>query len=279
MFPFFQQFDEGNLVASPDGIHIALATPSGVRLFDVTTDGFTVPPTFGTPRDMVFDHAGQRLYITTAEGLVWPYNLSASTFGTPFNVGGSPYGLDINADDSVLLVAQGTSGLTQSAFQKLNLATGAITNIIYSGGGSVDVAIASNGMALGTSGIVHQINPGTNVVSDRTDAPIGFGIFPTQIHRSADRTRLYFLVGETHQMVRSSPDGAPSDTFGPVANSHSSLDIASAAVNRNGMLLGTRLPDNGDVHGHGSGFQFRSQLQYSRRQYRIRCCAGYDLRS
>ena len=81
MFPFFQQFDEGNLVASPDGIHIALATPSGVRLFDVTTDGFTVPPTFGTPRDMVFDHAGQRLYITTAEALVWPYNLSASTFG------------------------------------------------------------------------------------------------------------------------------------------------------------------------------------------------------
>ena len=48
-----------------------------------------------------------------------------------------------------------------------------------------------------SSGIVHQINPGTNVVSDRTDAPIGFAIFPTQIHRSADRTRLYFLVGNS----------------------------------------------------------------------------------
>ena len=60
---------------------------------------------------MVFDHAGQRLYITTAEGLVWPYNLSNNTLGTPFNVGGSPYGIDITANDSVLLIGQGFSAL------------------------------------------------------------------------------------------------------------------------------------------------------------------------
>ena len=30
---FFREFDGGFLVASPDGVHLALATPSGVRNF------------------------------------------------------------------------------------------------------------------------------------------------------------------------------------------------------------------------------------------------------
>ena len=65
------QFGEGTLVASPDGIHLALETSSGVRLFDVRTGTPSAgSPTFGTPRDVVFDHLGQNLYVTTAEGLV-----------------------------------------------------------------------------------------------------------------------------------------------------------------------------------------------------------------
>jgi hypothetical protein len=108
----------GALVASPDGIHLALQTDSGIRLYDVRTGTPAPPPTFGTPRDMVFDHPGQRLYVTTAEGLVWPYNLSNNTLGTPFNLGGSPYGLDITANDSLLLVAQGFPVLRKEPFKK-----------------------------------------------------------------------------------------------------------------------------------------------------------------
>ena len=73
-------FSGGYLVASPDGIHLALATDSGIELFDIRMATPTLSPTFGTPRDMVFDHVSQRLYVTTAEGLVWPYNLATGTF-------------------------------------------------------------------------------------------------------------------------------------------------------------------------------------------------------
>jgi hypothetical protein len=54
---------------------------------------------------MVFDHAGQHLYITTTEGLVWPYNLSSGALGTPYELGGRLTGADIAFDDSYLIVA------------------------------------------------------------------------------------------------------------------------------------------------------------------------------
>lgn len=248
------QFGGGELVASPDGIHLALQTDSGIRLYDVRQGTPALPPVFGTPRDMVFDHAGQRLYISTAEGLVWPYNLSTNTFGTPFNFGGSPYGLDITADDSVLLVAQGTGGLTQSAYQKRTLATGAMTNIVYtrpfSGGSPLDVAVASNGLALGTSNIVHQINPTTNAISERTDSPAD-GFSSLLVHRSADRTLLYFLDGNFVFLYH-----APTDTFDPAVQTQSSIGGASAAVNRNGTLLGTGLSSGGASLDTAPGFNF-----------------------
>jgi hypothetical protein len=256
MGPFFIQFGEGTLVASPDGVHLALATPSGVRIYDVTTGTPPPPATFGTPRDMVFDHAGQRLYITTREGLVWPYNLATNTFGTPYDLGGSLKGLDITADDALLLVAQGNRGLTQSAFQKLDLASGVVTNATYTHGsfgeaGAWDVAIASNGLAFGTTTIdgsgwnpLRQIDLSTNAVTDRTDAT-GSGFNGkikefTQIHRSADRTRLYFLEADSSDGPRFTYSGV-SDTFGPSSHTDTDLGNASAAVNRNGTLLATTI--------------------------------------
>ena len=252
-------FGFGALVASPDGVHLALQTDSSILLYDVTMGTPSLPPTFGTPRDMVFDHAGQRLYVTTAEGFVWPYHLSTNTFGTPFNLGGLLYGLDITADDSVLLVGQRTTGLTQGAFQKINLTTGVITNIVYprpfSGDGSLDVAVASNGLALGTSGLIYQINPVTNAITQRSDSP-GFG-FSTLLHRSADRTLLYFLEGNRIYLYN-----ALGNTFGQGLDTHSVVE--SSAVNRNGTLLGDRLSGNECISGYCSRLQFRPQLQYSR---------------
>jgi hypothetical protein len=235
----------GTFVASPDGIHLALQTDSGIRLFDVRMGTPALPPTFGTPRDLVFDHAGQHLYITTAEGLLWPYNLSTNTLGIPFNVGGSPYGIDITANDSVLLIGQGFPGLTQGAFQKVDLATGAITSLGFQRSsfefGSWDVAISS-GFALGTTSVVKEINPVANTVADRGDAPVsGFGA-SLQVHRSADRRLLYFLQSSSGIVFTYS---GPSNTFGPSVNTHTSLFGASAAVNRDGPLLGTRISNNG----------------------------------
>ena len=122
------------------------------------------------------------------------------------------YGLDITADDSVLLVGQRTTGLTQGAFQKINLTTGVITNIVYprpfSGDGSLDVAVASNGLALGTSGLIYQINPVTNAITQRSDSP-GFGfsnVTPSQRRQDTalfSRRQPHLLIQRSRQYFRS----------------------------------------------------------------------------
>jgi hypothetical protein len=250
------RFGSGNLVASQDGRYVALGTPSGVRIYTIPNNPPRPPPSaFGTPNDMVFDHAGTHLYITTAEGLVWPYDLVTDSFDTPYDLGGSLAGLDIADDDSYLLVAQYDTGLTQGAFQRLNLSTGMLSNIGYSRtfgeGGAWDVAIGSNGLALVTTEYqgsgwtpLRQINLTTNVITNRTDDPGSGGNGrvrqETQIHRSADRTRMYFLESN----ISSGPVftySATNDSFGLSVQTDAFLDVASAAVNRDGSLLGTRL--------------------------------------
>ena len=205
---------------------------------------------------MVFDHAGQRLYIATAEGLVWPYNLSTNSFGAPYDLGGWLNAVDIAADDSFLLIAQQNSGVTQGAVQKLNLATGAVTNINYareSGeGGAFDVAIGSNGLAMVTTDYegsgwtpLREINLATNVISVRSDVPGYNGsevTGSTQIYRSAHGTHFYFLEGN----ISSGPVftySATTNTFGPSAETE--LFSRFAAMNRNGTLVATILFSNG----------------------------------
>jgi hypothetical protein len=249
------QFDTGTLVASQDGKYLALETSSGIRLFNLANTIKGPAPVFADPTDMVFDHTGQYLYIATYTGLVWPYNLITNQLETPYNFGGSINGIDIAADDSFLVAAQAVTGVAQGAFQKFDLHTRALTNLTYTRdsleAGGWGVEVTSNGTAFGTtefagSGWVplHQINFSTNVVSARNDAP---GSGPggqirnhSQIHRGADRTRLYILESD----ISSGPlftYSAMSDTFGSSADTNTFLDEASAAVNRNGSLLGTRL--------------------------------------
>ncbi len=108
-----------------------------------------------TRRDMVFDHAGRYLYITTTDGFVRPYNLATGQLETGYNLGGSLNGLDIAPDDSCLLIAQSNASGSQGTFHRLDLSTGTVTNINYvraSGeGGAWDVAIGSGGIALVTT--------------------------------------------------------------------------------------------------------------------------------
>ncbi len=177
------------------------------------------------------------------------YNLSTDVLETGYNLGGSLNGADITPDDSFLLVAQNNTNGSQGTFHKLNLLTGAVTNINYpsSAGGGWDVAIASNGLAMVTTSgsSLRQINLSTNTISVRTDAPGSLGdnhllSGNTQIHHSADGSRLFFLeplYPRTHAFTYA----AATNSFGPTVNSWNDFRYASAAVNRNGTLLGTLL--------------------------------------
>jgi hypothetical protein len=233
---------------------LAIALLGGKSLH---AQGFLISDT--SRRDMVFDYAGQNLYISTSTGLIKTFNLSTRTFGRTYNLGGSINGIDIGRDNSFLLAAQGIAGISQGTFQRVNLVTGAITNISYSRqfgeGGALDVAIASNGLGIVTTIFegsgwtpLRQIDLGTNAITVRSDAPGSGGDLglssPAQIHRSADGTRLFFMEGN----ISSGPlftYSAISDAFGHSLEPGGYLDSASGAVNRNGGLIGFR--NNGAV--------------------------------
>ncbi len=200
----------------------------------------------------MFDHAGNYLYVTTSDGLVRRYNLAHHKFDATYTLGGSLNGTDIAPDDSFLLATQTNTGVSGGVIHRLDLKTGAVTNITYpltfGEQASWDVAITSNGLALFTFGHgsapVRQIDLATNTVTNRTDAVTG-GINGavtdnTRIARSADGSRLYFTEGND--------SGGPvftyaagTNTFGPPAFGYVFLDYVGAGVNRNGTLLGTRL--------------------------------------
>jgi hypothetical protein len=264
-----QPFGSGTLVASADGNWLALETPSGIRLFSLSTPAPTPTPTAtpgGTPtatptptpgapilipsttrRDVVFDFAGQNIYISNSTGIIQTFNLSTLAFGTSYDAGGSLNGLDIARDNSFLVVAQNTFGASQGACQKVDLATGAVTNINYARTfgetGAWDVAIGSNGLALvttrgGGSLPVRQINLATNVISVRPDVP-DFGgevVFDTHLHRSVDGTRLFFVESATSEGPIFTY-GATIDSFGPLLRTNTSLSHVGGAVSRAGSLV------------------------------------------
>jgi hypothetical protein len=172
-------------------------------------------------------------------------------FETAIDVGGSPWAVDVASDDSYLIVAQGAYGVSQGAFQKINRATGVGTNFnytrVFGEAGAWDVAIGSNGLALGTTNYsgsgstpLRVIELGTGAISTRNDVPGGGNLSnSTQIHRSADGTRMYLLEGNTS----SGPVftfSAVENMFGPRVLTNTFTTTASAAVNRNGALLATR---------------------------------------
>lgn len=265
VFSSATQFGNGVLVASPDGHWLALQTPSGIRLLAIpTTFPSPTPTPTATPtptpggnvlipsairRDMVFDFSGQNLYISNLTGTVRKFNLSTLRFETIYQPGGTLNGMDIARDNSFVLVAQDKTTATEGTFHKIDLATGSITNINYTRApnetGAWDVAIGSNGLALvttqfGGSGWVplRQIDLTTNAITIRNDAP-GSGSFGevrqyTQVHRSADGTRLFLMEGN----VSNGPSftySALSNTFGPHVDLNSFI---TGAVNRDGSLVG-----------------------------------------
>jgi hypothetical protein len=254
------QFLSDVLEISPNGRYLALSTASGVRLFTLPLSppapSPTPAPVFTGPQDIVFDPVHQRLYITTLKGFVWPYNLATNLLEAPYFLSGTLYGADISPDGTYLLVAQRNTGITEGALQKLDLHSGQVTYLTYPRwyleGGSWDVAIASNGFATVTTSFngsgsvpLRQINLLTGAVTNRTDVPTGFGGVSDsvsqdkQIHRSADRTRLYFLEANPLGYAQFT-FSAVTNTFGP-GNYTGVYETPSAAVSRDGSLLCSRL--------------------------------------
>jgi hypothetical protein len=225
---------------------------------------------------MVFDFAGQNLYISDGDGLIKTFNLSTRTFGRSYNLGGWLWGIDIARDDSFILAAQDSVSGSQGTFQRVNLANGAITNIHYTRAsleiGGWDVAIGSNGLAMVTTQFagsgwtpLRQIDLSTNAITIRTDAPSsgyggGYVQGPTQVHRSADGTRFLFMEQDD--------SGGPfftysalTNTFTQIFGTHTFLDNSAGAVNPNGNLIAlstysaagwpawlNTAPDSGLVH-------------------------------
>jgi outer membrane protein assembly factor BamB len=200
-----------------------------------------------TRRAMVFDHAGKYLYIGTSDGRVRAYNLATHKLETSFNLGGSLNAIDISPDDSFLLAAQNNFSWPQGICHRMDLNSRAISNISFTlqdgEAAPWDVSIASNGRAFVTlqysgSGaiIVRQINLNSNAVSERTDVPRSAVWQNSEIHRSADHRRLYFVVTEESNGPVFTYD-ATTDLFGPEVDTNSLLLGAGMAVNRDGTLL------------------------------------------
>jgi hypothetical protein len=167
-------------------------------------------------------------------------------------------GLDISVDDSFLLVGQdATLGVAQGGFQKISLISiGDVQSIRYDRvpgeTGAWDVAIDWENRALvttqddGTSQTpvtpVRQILANGEIII-RPDAPGsgegGLVGSNTQIYRSADRTRFYFLESNVATGPIFTYD-AVSDDFGTHKIPNALLNSAYCGLKRDRPPLATR---------------------------------------
>jgi sugar lactone lactonase YvrE len=202
-------------------------------------------------RDLVYDPQRGLLYISTADGRVQVYDPATQTLLAPFNVGTSLNAIDITPDGSAAYVAESVRGATQGFLRKLNLTTGAVTNLAYNVGGgesgSWDVAIANNGKAFFStrfegSGFVQvrEVLLSTDALRNRLGVTQN-----THLQRGADRS----LLALAQSNISSGPlntYNAATDTFSPETDLGLFHDRTMLAVNRNGTLVAVEL-FNGNV--------------------------------
>jgi len=195
------------------------------------------------------------LYIGDGKGWVHRYNIFTNQFEDHYNVGGQPNGIDIAPDDSFLIVAQGVGGLTQGSFQKIDLATRAITNATYDfalyspDDLPLGVAIAPNGLAIAlTANHVRQIDPFTNLVTLRADSHMEPSS-STTLWRGADRSLFCIVEGTSFNFAVTYT--AATNSFSPeFITNRSNLSVA---VNRDGSRIAQRDGTGADLE-TASGF-------------------------
>jgi hypothetical protein len=198
-------------------------------------------------RDLIYDNSRNRLYVTTAGGLIRRFDVASQTLLSPLVVGSSLNGGDITPDGHYLYV---TEGAIAGVVHKVDLNTGTVTDLTYpaqSESGGWDLKIASNGKAfltVKTDGVaqwvgIHQIDLTSDTISNRFDVPGTDGSAVgsnTLMSRSADRNVVFFQEGD-NSSGNIFTYSAISDSFPHDQLSGLFQPYAPAAVNRDGSLI------------------------------------------
>jgi hypothetical protein len=208
-------------------------------------------------REHVFDARRNRLYISTARGVIERYDLATETLLDPLQVGANLYGIDISSDGRWLVAQDGSSTGTNGQYLKIDLdlldagaaPSAYLTRITYTNSslesGGWDIArtvrgtFAADGQFAGSGWVpVRDLDPVTNgapnmptfnSVRQNTGigrSPDGRYLLYTESNISSGPVTLFDT--QTNQIVKAIQTG----TF---------LSGESSAVNRDGTLVGVHL--------------------------------------
>ena len=166
-------------------------------------------PITGTLRDLVYDTARDRVYITNeTANAVEIFDVGSSSLLAPVAVGSQPWGLDLTPDGSRLLVC--LTGASLIAVVDLTVdppVAGTpltVTPDLYGTSQPRTIGCGSNNLAFFTcvypgsgSSVPRQIDLATMNITERTDMQGGSTRDPTWIGVAGDRSHLFFAEGNT----------------------------------------------------------------------------------
>ena len=197
-------------------------------------------------KDYVYDNTHETLFMTVnGSGKVERYDAAAKSLLSPLNAGANLSGIDITPDDQFLYIGEAAAGTTQGFIRKVNVTTGAKTNLPYnSNDGVLTLRIADNGKALFTLDsngwpAVREIDLATGTITSRRTTH-----HDTSIDRGPDRSVLFFQEGRLQTGPIYTYD-SDTDDFPASLSTGSSFGRRPAAVNRDGtqITFGNKLMD------------------------------------
>jgi hypothetical protein len=228
---------------------------SDSQLVAVHADGDSLIPLPGH-QDLAYDPAHNILYVTSSDGTVQRYDVTAQTLLAPFQAGVSLRGADLTPGGQVLYAADAQRGATQGSFHAVNLGTGAVADLNYNlTSASWDVAVGANGKGFTTERLevpgsvpLYQLDTRVNSLTPVTNDPGSGGqgqVGPdTLVRRSADHSLFLFAEGTVASGPLFAYD-ATAGTWSQVVTTGVALDGVPAAVNRNGTLVAVEI--NGGI--------------------------------
>jgi hypothetical protein len=172
-----------------------MVVPAANGPFSFTTVGDnygTLVPRSGTLHDIVYDGQRNRVYLSNeTTNVIETFDASAGVFLPSVSVPGTPWGIDMTADRSKLVVALPVMFSTGSlAVLDLTVDPPALISTIALQGSALSVGCAANGKCLVGDGAIDEINVSTGTVTMRAGATD-----ETYIKASHDRSHLAFAFG------------------------------------------------------------------------------------
>ena len=178
----------------------------------VTVNTYGLVPYLALPQrsDQLFDPTRNQTIITGSDGYLYRFDQDTQTLLPRWKVGTYLFGADMTADGNFLYVADRYRGFAQGFFRKVDLNTGAVTNLPYAAGGTsgiggaYDVARTPTGVMYATArgdtaGVLTPIP--SFQIDLKTDA-VGLGPFgkrtpSSTLQRSADGSQVLILEPDT----------------------------------------------------------------------------------